>query len=112
MIILFLLLDGTHIDVTGIITKALITICVGLVIFLIKVRHEDKKETAKKINQSKLDYTILNTQIEEWKKYGDKKETEYSATLVEIKDSLKTLVTDVTELKVAFASFKGQVKKA
>ena len=96
MIILYLLLDGTHVDVMDIITKGLIGLIVGIVGWLIKVRHEDKKETARKINQSKFDYAILNTQIEEWKKYGDKKETEYSITLLEIKDSLKTLVTDVT----------------
>ncbi len=60
MIILYLLLDGTHLDVIGIITKGLIALCVGVVIWLIKVRHEDKKETARKINQSKLDYAILN----------------------------------------------------
>lgn len=107
MTILYLLLDGTHIDVTGIIAKALIGLCAAVVVWLIKVRHDDKKETARKITQSKLDYAILNTQIEEWKKYGDKKEAEYSYTLVEIKDSLKILVTDVTELKVAFASFKN-----
>lgn len=106
MIILYLLLDGTNLDIMDIVTKGVIGLCVGIVGWLLKVRHEDKKEIAKKINQSKLDYAILNTQIEEWKKYGDKKEAEYSITLVEIKDSLKTLVTDVTELKVAFASFK------
>lgn len=106
MMILYLLLDGSHIDVTGIITKGLIAICVGLVIFLIKVRHEDKKDIAKKITQQKLDHVILNTQIEEWQKYNDKKETEYSSILKEIKESLKILVRDVTQLKVDFASFK------
>ncbi len=106
MIILYLLLDGTHLDIMDIITKGLIGLCVGVIIWLIKIRYEDKKEIAKKITQSSIDYAILNTQIKEWKKYGDKKETEYSLTLVEIKDSLKILVKDVTGLKVAFAAFK------
>ena len=100
-----LLLDASNVDVIDILTKVIVTACVGLVIWLIKTRHDDREETKKKINQSKIDYAILNTQIEEWRKYNDKKETEYSDTLIEIKDSLKTLVKDVTQLKVAFAKF-------
>lgn len=107
MTILFLLLDASDVDVIDIITKALIGLCVTIIGFLIKIRYDDKKEIAKKITQAKLDHVILDTKIEEWRKYGDKKESEYSITLTEIKDSLKTLVTDVTELKIAFASFKN-----
>ena len=102
-----ILLDAINVDVVDILTKVIITACVGLVIWLIKTRHDDRKETEKKITQSKLDYTVLNTQIEEWRKYNDKKETEYSSILTEIKDSLKTLVKDVNALKVDFAKFKG-----
>ncbi len=106
MIVLYLLLDASNVDVIDIMTKVLIGVCVLVIVWLIKTRHDDRKEVEKKINQSKLDYTVLNTQIEEWRKYNDKKETEYSDTLIEIKDSLKTLVKDVTGLKVAFAAFK------
>ena len=106
MIVLYLLLDASHLDIMDIMTKVLIGACITLIVWLIKTRHDDRKETEKKINQSKLDYTVLNTQLEEWQKYNDRKETEYSATLIEIKESLKTLVKDVTGLKVAFASFK------
>ena len=106
MIILFLLLDGTHLDMMDILTKVIMSGCVGLLIWLIKTRHDDRKETNNKINQSKLDYTVLNTQLKDWHKYNDRKEAEYSATLIEIKDSLKTLVKDVTGLKVAFAQLK------
>ena len=105
MIVLYLLLDASNVDVIDIMTKVIVSACVGLVIWLIKTRHDDKEETKKKITQSKLDYTILNTQIEEWRKYNDKKETEYSSILIEIKGSLKKLVEDVTELKVEFAKF-------
>jgi len=94
-------------ELLDIITKIGVGICAGLIIWLIKIRREDRKETEKKITQSKLDYAILNTQVDEWKKYSDKKEAEYSTILIEIKDSLKTLVTDVTQLKVDFAKFKG-----
>ena len=102
-----ILLDAINVDVVDILTKVIITACVGLVIWLIKTRHDDRKETEKKITQSKLDYAILNTQIEEWRKYNDKKETEYSGILKDIKGSLKRLVEDVTELKIDFAKFKG-----
>ncbi|MCK5614153.1 hypothetical protein KAR91_70465 [Candidatus Pacearchaeota archaeon] len=107
MIILFLLLDASNVDIIDILTKVIVSACVGLVIWLIKTRHDDREETKKKINQSKLEYAILNTQIEEWRKYNDKKETEYSGILKDIKGSLKKLVEDVTELKVDFAKFKN-----
>lgn len=106
MIVSILLLDASHVDMMDILTKVILSGCVGLVLWLIKTRHDDRKQIENKINQSKLDYVVLNTQLKDWQKYNDRKETEYSATLVEIKDSLKTLVTDVTELKVAFAAFK------
>lgn len=107
MIVLFLLLDASHLDIMDIMTKVLIGACVAVIVWLIKTRHDDRKETEKKINQSKLDYAVLNTRIEEWRTYNDKKETEYSGILKDIKGSLKKLVEDVTELKIDIASLKN-----
>lgn len=104
--ILYLLLDAHDVDVIDVLTKVIIGACVGLVIWLIKTRHDDRKATENKINQSKIDYVVLDTKLGEWQKYNDKKETEYSLILKDIKDSLKILVRDVTQLKVDFAAFK------
>ena len=80
-----------------------IAIVSGLVIWLFKLRHDDRKEVNDKLIQGQINDEIFKQRLEDFKESRQEKESEYSEILKEIKTSLASLVSEVNALKVEIA---------
>lgn len=100
---IYILLEASSLNFGDVIIKAIVVIFCGLVIWMFKLRHDDRKEIQDKLIQGQLNDELFKQRIEDFKESRQEKEYEFSEILKEIKSSLATLVTEVNDLKVQIA---------
>ena len=89
--------------ITTIITMTIVGIFSGLVIWMFKLRHDDRKEINSKLVQSQINDEVFNQKLKDLKESRQEKESDFSEILKDIKSGLATLVTEVNDLKVQIA---------
>ena len=109
--LLVLFLAESSISIGDLISKAAIGLLASLVVLMFKLRYDDQKAMNKKLVESQLNDAKMNQRFEDYDKFSKIKDDHLATILNEIKASLKTLVDDVTELKIDFSAFKSKAIK-
>lgn len=105
---IYLIILQSSINTGDLITRIIVGLFVAIVVWVIKQRHDDRKIFEKRLSHAETQGKLQKQEFDDYAKYKQEKENQNGRILEEIKKSLGTLVTDMTQVKIDIATMKNK----